>query len=346
MKTRFWLGLAISLLLILLMFRSLELDAVGRAMAQAEFAYLLPAVLLYFAGVFVRTARWAVLMRPLSTISLRRLFSVMVVGFTANDVLPLRAGEAVRAYLLWKKERLEPGATVATIVVERIFDGLALTGFLIAGGLLISLESWLSQLAWFAAAAFLLAVGVVFGLTIVPAPLLRLANMLLSPLPPRLRDLSLRLLTSFVEGLTVLRRWQDTAAVAVLSVVAWLLEASMYYVLMFSFPFKPQYLAAILGTAVANLGTMVPSSPGYVGTFDLPLSAVLVGTFQIDRSLAASYTLLVHATLILPVVLLGVFFLWKDGLSLSKVTSQEGYRPRVVVEPTDRPEIAPRRTAP
>jgi len=180
----------------------------------------------------------------------------------------------------------------------------------------------------------------------VPAPLLRLANLLLSPLPARPRDLSIQLLTSFVQGLTVLRRWQDTAAVAALSLVAWMLEASMYYVLMFSFPFKAQFLASILGTAVANLGTMVPSSPGYVGTFDLPLSAVLVGTFQIDGSLAASYTLLVHATLILPVVLLGLFFLWKDGLSLSKVTAREGYHSRVVVEPTDRPEIAPRRTAP
>lgn len=340
------MGLAISLLLVILMFRSLEFASVGRALAEAEFAYLAPALALYFAGVFVRTVRWSVLMRPIGRVGLHRLFAVMVMGFMANDILPLRAGEAVRAYLLWRKERLEPGATVATIVVERIFDGLVLTGFLVVAGLLIDLDSWLSQLAWVAGAVFLVAVAFVLALTTVPTLLMSLASALLAPLPLRLRQLALRLLTTFVDGLAVLRRGRDTAAVALLSAVAWLLEASMYYALMFSFPFKAQYLASILGTAVANLGTMVPSSPGYVGTFDLPLSAVLVGTFSIDPSLAASYTLLVHAALVLPVVLLGLFFLWRDGLTLARLTSQEEYRLQEMGEPPDRPEIAPRRTAP
>ncbi len=346
MRRRHLLGLALSLLLLFLMFRSMELPSVARALAEAQFVYLLPAVALYFAGVFARTVRWAVLLRSAQQVGVRRLFVVLVVGFMANDVLPLRAGEAVRAYMLWQKERLEPGATIASIVVERIFDGLALTGFLVAAGLLIPLDDWLTQLAWAASGVFVLAIVAVFAMTVAPAPIVKLATAVVSPLPTRLRELFLRLLRGFVDGLGTLRSVRDTAAVAALSVVAWILEASMYFALMFSFPFKPQVLASILGTAVANLGTMIPSSPGYVGTFDLPLSAAMVGTFKIDPSLAASYTLLVHATLVVPVVLLGFLFVWREGLSLAKLTSQEGYSRRNPEDPPDKPEIVPRRTSP
>ncbi|MGI5836295.1 MAG: lysylphosphatidylglycerol synthase transmembrane domain-containing protein [Chloroflexota bacterium] len=346
MKKHFWIGLAVSALFLFLMFRSLDLAAVGQALTKADFTYIVPALILFFSGVFFRSVRWSVLIRPIQPIGVRRLFVVMVVGFMANNILPLRAGEAVRTYMLWRKERLDPAATVGTIVVERIFDGLVLTGFLVATGLIMTLEGWLSQLAWVASIVFLFAVLFVFALTIIPSKAMALASWFCKPFPKRLQQIVLKLLSSFVDGLSVLRSVRDTVAVALLSIVAWLLEASMYFALMFSFPFKAQFLASILGTAVANLGTMVPSSPGYVGTFDLPLSAVMVGTFAIDPSLAASYTLLVHAALVLPVVLLGLLFVWRDGLSLARLTSREGYNPPGLRATPDRPEITPRRTAP
>ncbi len=346
MKKRYWLGIAVTLLLVYLMVRSVELASVAQAFREADFAFLLPAVLLYFAGVFVRTLRWAVLLRPVQRLGLRRLFRVLVIGFMANDILPLRAGEAVRAYLLWRKERLVPAATVGTIVVERILDGLVLTGFLVASGLLIRLDSWLTQLAWVAAAVFVLAVGGVVALAVAPGPLLAFLEKLLLPLPARLRNLGLGVVKGFVEGLAILRSARDGVAVVGLSLVAWVLEAGMYFVLMFSFPFPPRYLAAILGTSVANLGTMVPSSPGYVGTFDVPLTGVLVGTFRVDLSLAAGYTLLVHAALVLPVTLLGLFFLWREGLSLRRIASGRVPVSEDPEDPSDRHEVAPRRSTP
>ena len=346
MKKQYLFGLAISVLLLFLMFRSLELASVGRVLAEADFIYAIPALAFFFLGVLIRTVRWGFLIRPIRQIKVRRLFVIMVIGFMANNILPLRAGEAVRTYMMWKNERLEPASTLATIVVERVFDGLTLTGFLVVASLLIPLDSWLSQLAWVASLVFLIAVLFVFALTIAPIKITAVISAMLTPIPHGFRQMALRLLASFVDGLAILRSGRDTATVAVLSVIAWLMEATMYYILMFSFPFNAQYIASILGTAVANLGTMVPSSPGYVGTFDLPLSAVMVGTFDINPYIAASYTLLVHAVLVLPVVLLGLFFVWKDGLSLAKLTSREGYQQPIAEETSDRPKIAPRRSAP
>ncbi len=346
MRKRYWLGIAISLLLVYLLFRTVDLAKFGGALLKADFRFLAPAIALYFVGVLVRTVRWAILMKPVGHVSTGRLFVVMVIGFMANDVLPLRAGEAVRAFLLWRKERLEPGATVATIVVERIFDGLALTALLLLAGLLIPLDPWLTGLAWVAGAVFLVGIGVVFALTVMPGPLLGLARPILAPLPSRLRDVGLRLLNTFVDGLGILRSARDTLAVALLSMAAWGVEATVYYALMFSFDFPPRFVASLLGTAVANLFSMVPSSPGYLGTFDLPLSAVMAGTFGVDQSVAAAYTSLVRGVLFIPVILLGILLTWREGLTLRGLaTGRAKVRPsggRV----TNGDGIAPRRSGP
>jgi uncharacterized protein (TIRG00374 family) len=182
---------------------------------------------------------------------------------------------------------------------------------------------WLTRVA---AVVFLAAVFAVLGLALAPKLTLRFAETAFRPFPPRLSSMAIKVIRTFEDGLRVLRSARDTALVLALSVVAWCVEAGMYYCLMQGFSFRPSYAAAVLGTAVANLASMVPSTPGYVGTFDAGLQAVLTGTFLVDASEALAYTTLVHAALILPVVALGLFFVWREGLSLRQITSTESYR--------------------
>ncbi|HEX9016994.1 MAG TPA: lysylphosphatidylglycerol synthase transmembrane domain-containing protein, partial [Chloroflexota bacterium] len=109
MKKRYWLGLAISVVLVVVLLRSIEIASVATAFRHADLIYLLPAILLYFAGIVPRAIRWGILLAPVRKIEFRRLYRVLIVGFMANDILPLRAGEAVRAFMLWQKERVSPG---------------------------------------------------------------------------------------------------------------------------------------------------------------------------------------------------------------------------------------------
>jgi glycosyltransferase 2 family protein len=344
MKKRYWLGIAVSILLVFLLFRSVQLTSVLQAFREANLLYLLPALVLYFVGVLARAARWQLLLSPVQRLGLRRLYLVLVVGYMANDILPLRAGEAVRAYMLWQKERIPPGATVATILVERIFDGLALTGFLVIGAMMIQLDDSLVWLTRVAGTVFVVGVLAVVALAVAPQFTMRIAAAVLSPLPGRFSDLALRVMRSFEDGLRILRSGSETAIVLFLSVAAWLLEASMYYMLMFSFSFQPRYIAAVLGTAVANLASMIPSSPGYVGTFDVGLLNVLSGTFRVDASHAAAYTALVHAALIGPVTLLGIFFVWREGLSLRRLAAGNEYDRAAGADANDNTEAVARRS--
>src|SRR4051812_13705233 len=83
---------------------------------------LVAGIALYFVGTFLRAARWQVILRPVQPVPLRRAFATLVIGFTANDLLPARVGELVRAFLLQRSHRVPFAATIASIVVERVLD--------------------------------------------------------------------------------------------------------------------------------------------------------------------------------------------------------------------------------
>ena len=317
-RKRVWLGVVVSLTCLYLVFHSLDPSALAAALAQANLLYVLPAVAVYFVGVWLRSLRWRLLLRPALRAEVRgcpgsgRLSRVVIIGFMGSNLLSARLGELARAYLLWRRERIEPGATIATIVLERVLDGLTLCAFAGVAALVVPFPSELQQAAWATAAVFLLATIGLVGFLLWPAPFVALATRLLGFLPARFARLGERLVLTFVEGLAVLREGQALAGVLVLSVLAWLAEATMYLVIMLGFPFPARPEAALLGAAAANIGTMIPSSPGYVGTFDLPLQIVLTQVFGVALAAATSYTLALHAALVVPVVLLGLFFMWED----------------------------------
>ncbi len=308
-----------SLACLYLVFRSLDPGALAAALARANFLYVLPAIAVFFCGIWLRSLRWRVLLRPAlraeqrATPGTGRLFQVLVVGLTVNNVLPARLGELARAYLLWHRERIEPGATIATIVLERVLDGLTLLVFAGLAALVVPFPPQLQGVAWFTAGIFLTVTVLLVAFLAWPAPFVALAVRAFRFLPERFAHLGERLVFSFVDGLAVLRDPRSLVAVLALSLTAWFAEATMYYVIMLGFPFPARPEAALLGAAAANIGTMIPSTPGYVGTFDLPLQRVLTDVFGVAIAEATSYTLVLHAVLVLPVVLLGAFFIWQDA---------------------------------
>ena len=144
---------------------------------------------------------------------------------------------------------------------------------------------------------------------------LRLTNAMFRILPGNLGRRVGHLVETFLDGLAVLRSPADVLLVFVMSLVIWMFEAGMYYMIMLGFGFRQPFYVLMLATAAANLFTIAPSTPGYVGVFDFPVRATLTA-FGVAESLAISYTLVLHAALWLPVTLLGLYYLWREGLTL------------------------------
>ena len=324
---RIWLGVVITLIFLVIAFRGQDFNAIRLALRDFNYIYLIPALALLFTGVWFRAVRWRILLKPVVEISSRDVFPIVIIGFMANNILPLRAGELARTFALSSKTGAKKSATLATIAVERLFDGITMLGFILISASVISLTSNLRHLAIIAFIVFTCGILFLVLLTLKGNWRDRILQIVLGPLPETMADQIEQMAESFVVGLGVLRNRRDLALVAAYSVIAWSFEASTYWMIAKGFgdPLSTVMTpaAALLTAGVANLATLIPSSPGYVGPFETGVKWVVEGALGMSGSLALSYAILVHATLFFPVTILGFFVLWRQHISLGQLREGE-----------------------
>ena len=128
-RWQFWLGIAISAVFLYLALRGLHLGEVWNSLKTARYLWLLPGMAVYFIGVWVRAWRWHYLLRPLKKIPTHTMFPIVTIGYMGNNIYPARAGEVLRAAILKHREGVPISASLATVIVERIFDGVVMLGF-------------------------------------------------------------------------------------------------------------------------------------------------------------------------------------------------------------------------
>ncbi|MCS7003312.1 MAG: flippase-like domain-containing protein, partial [Dehalococcoidia bacterium] len=284
------LAVTVAFVAALLFNPAFDLRQLGQYLAGANYWWLVPATVIFFVGVYLRAARWALLLRPVKRLSPRQVFPVLIMGFMANNVLPFRIGEIVRAQTLHQREGVSRTASLATIVVERLFDGLALLALLGVVALVAPAADWLGYVLRVGGTLFLALFSgvavVAFGGPRVEAVARRMVNRLPRRLARRLRGL----VGLFFTGLSAIRRPTTFAAVSGLSFAAWLVESCVFWLALQAFsPSTPAY-AALLVTSTANLAITLPSTQGGIGPFEF-FAALSLMTFGVDAELAAAYAL-------------------------------------------------------
>lgn len=328
-RWQFWLGVLISAGLLWWALRGLRLEEVWGSLKDANYIWLLPGIAVYFLGVWARAWRWHYLLRPLKRIPTRTMFPIVAIGYMGNNIYPARAGELLRAFVLRRREQVPISASLATIIVERAFDGIVMLSFVflnlselatltVDSGFAGSIQS----LALIGAAVFLGAVVVFLLMAIFPDRSRQVSAWLVGRLAPiRWRENLMGVAERFLEGLASLRSPADVLMVLATSVVIWLFETGKYWFVMHAFPFEVSFFALMLMNGIVNLATTIPSAPGYVGTFDAPGIAVLEA-YSVSRAVAAGYTLVLHVALWLPITLLGAFYMLRESLSWSAVQEE------------------------
>jgi glycosyltransferase 2 family protein len=321
-NARLLLPFVFSAVLIVLLINALrgQADQLTAALRSANWPLIVPAIGLYFVGTWLRSARWGLLL-PEHSVKTSVLFRALLVGFTVNNLLPLRMGEVARAYLLSRWGRVAYTATVASLLVERVLDGLSLALLLlVALWVLPSAPGYLWAVGGIAGAGFL-AGALVLALAAWRASILvALANFVGHLLPLRFRARLTDAATSFARTLALVHSPGRLGRLLVLSVVAWCSELGLFFVLMISLGIAGTYPQALLVGSAANFATLLPSSPGYAGTFDAALTKVAQDGLNISAGLAGAYDIIVHATLFLPVVVVGTLVLWRSHISFDQLT--------------------------
>ena len=331
---RFWLGLIITVGLLFLFVWKVDLGETGNKLKDANYAYFVPAVLVYFCALAVRCLRWRYLLVHLKPIPTRRLYPVVAIGYLANNMLPMRLGELVRAHFLGEREEISKASSLATIGVERVFDGLTLLLFI---AVIWPFLPWTDALrtnggdfdALWVGLSVLVSVVFVAGFLVLvilatsPGSGRRLAHVVTLASPRRLRPKVESFIYLLIEGLGALRSPRKLAVITLLSAPVWLIEAAAYYIIALSFDLDLPFEVILLVTATSNLATAVPSSIGGIGPFEVVAKTTLVafgpGTDDF-ANLVVAYVFFVHIiALWLPINILGLLFLWKENLSLAQL---------------------------
>jgi uncharacterized protein (TIRG00374 family) len=305
---RLALGVAIAAFFIWLTLRHLDLNRMGQVVVQAHTGLLLLAIAVLAAGYASRIARWR-LMLAHATPTLRFVDCAgpLLASFAANNVLPLRAGDLMRAFVFNDRLRSTPGTVLATLFVERLLD-LLMVLVLLGGGLLV-LGVDPGGLLGLGAPALLLAALAILVVVLFPQvlqPVVRMLGALAARLPAAARlqselDRAVHTLRELAAGATMLRLlgW---------SAVVWLAEGGVFWLGARALPALQAPQGAWLAAPLGTLATLIPSTPGYVGTFDFftARAMTLVGN---EATAAAAFAFLVHFILWLPPTLAGGLYL-------------------------------------
>jgi glycosyltransferase 2 family protein len=307
---RLLIGVAISAVFIWLALRGLHLPDVWVSLRSADYIWLIPSIGVYFLAVWARTWRWDYLLRPMKQISLGRLFPIVVIGYMGNNVYPFRAGELLRSFVLRQQEAVSMSSSLATIVVERVFDGLVMLLFVFVALPFAPLPNDTVRLVVILGSVlFLGALGIFFAVAAVPQRFMATTTWFSERLlPERFRVPVIGFAERFIVGLSALRSGRGLVMIFLISIVIWLLETVKYWFVMHAFDFTVSFFALMLMNGVVNLATTLPSAPGYIGTFDGPGIAVLT-LYGVDPAIATAYTFTLHAALWLPITLLGIYYM-------------------------------------
>ncbi len=317
------LGLLVSGIFVFFSVRELEPLQVWQTFKQARYVWVVPAVLLYLFALLARTARWQVLLFAERRVSIRRLLPTMAMGRAANNIYPFRTGELIRILLLRRRNGVSAATGLASILVERTFDGLTMILFLLLAALLGGIPPELRIVVWLAIIVFGAALVLIYAIVLWPDPIGGAVNWAIDRiLPHRFRHSAHDIAERFITGFSAMRSVGTLTLVLLFSISVWTAETISYRLLMNAFGFHVTLHHLLLMSGAANLGTALPSGPANVGTFDYPAIGVLVSV-GIAEERAASYQALLHAVLWTTETLAGLVFMWRSGLSRRELREEE-----------------------
>jgi glycosyltransferase 2 family protein len=313
---RLLLSLAVSVLLLWLAFRGVDIHELGAQLRTVDASY----VLLYLCTIVVtqacRVFRWDLLIRPFAQVTTRQLLRVSNLGLMLILVLPLRLGELARPYLLKQETGASMSAGLGAVTVERAIDGLLVTLlFFITTQWLEApyiVPGYLSAAAWVSLGIFGTAFVVMIGALVAQERAVALVRRLGTPLSPRLTERAVRMLGSFVTGLRALPDVRAVALFTVWTLVYWGANGLGLWWVTQAFGWALPPASGFVVVCVLVLGIMIPAGPGHLGAYHAALRVGLA-VFGISATDAAAYGLIVYPLNVLVIVGAGMPYLFGRG---------------------------------
>ncbi len=334
---KFWLGLVISLVSLILAFRDVHWSELWMALRAVDLWIMSLAVGVFVINLVLRGLRWQTLLSPLGPVTAREAFAFLNIGYMANDILPLRAGEVIRSVLLASKKAFDTAAVIATVVVERLMDVLMLVALAFLLVQLMPVSTLIKQSALVTAALAVAGLGLLWWAAKrvgAPGNSPEAAHRRLLPTPERILGfdvrkiigLFLQLVRSFASGLGMLRSARQTSMAAGYTLLAWIMTLVYTGLVLWACQLDLPWTATLMVVVVVNLGLAIPSSPGFVGVMHY-LAVLALSPWSVEPSAALTFAIIYHGISFLVTIVLGLVYLWREGLKLTQISINIGQQP-------------------
>lgn len=317
-------GVALSGLFLWLALREVDGPALLAGIAGARWWVIAPFLLSLFAYYWVKTLRWAALLRPVAPVASGRLFVPVMIGYAAGALLPMQLGEVVRAWLGARRLGIRIAASFMSIALERVLDLvsiLVLVALILAGTADVS-PALSTATRWLGGVALAALLGLLL-LVFRTEACLGLVDRIASVLPGRVHHLVRDQFQAGIGGLVALRDPWLLLAVCATSLLQWVFMFGCVWLSLYALAVPVGPVAAMLALVFTVIGTSLPNSPGYVGSIQLAFTLALA-PFGIEASAAVAASLFFHVLAYLSVVISGLLMLPLMGLSLGQLRAAAG----------------------
>lgn len=315
---RFWLGLVITIVSLVLAFRGIQFDKLLESFANFTWWWL-PILLVVFMVSYVgRAFRWQVLFYPYRPHWVR-VFDTLNIGYFLSNITPARIGDFARAYLIGTLEKIPVARALSTVVVERSLDGLTVVLLLLVmlpfipnvppewvnGGLILG-ATGLALLAALAIISLQRERGVAF------------LRKLASPFRFLQREGLWRFIEHLIDGFSVLREPRPLLTAIFWSLEVWLVASLLAWLTMFAMGIQLPFLAGVLVQVAAALAVTVAASPGQLGVFHL-ITVEVLALYGVDRNQALAFAFVLHGITYLMLMTLGLISTYREGVDLARI---------------------------
>lgn len=323
------LGLLVSAAVIVWMVYAIEWSEVASQLAESHYLLLIPVTVVYMGHFALRALRWRYLLPdepPQDRVSLKRLLDALMLGNFANYILPLRAGEFIRPFVLSQDSRHSFSTGLVSVVIERFFDlSFVLLSFVVMVFFVPDVPPIVQQGA---SVLSVLAVGLLAFMlvgTLMPQTAEKIIDYFIDFFPARVRVPLKKFCHDFIEGAAVLGQKGRMLKVLLLTIAVWLSSYFVMYLYLFVYAAPPHpaaqsvWLAIALGVVVA-LAVAAPSAPGFIGVYQAGCIASFA-LFGIEKEAGAAFAILTHVYQYVLFCAYGVYCILSGSISLGDLRS-------------------------
>ena len=328
-KWKYIIGILISVIFLIYALSRVNYAEVWTAFSEASYIWTIPMMLTVIIAMYIRALRWQWLLNPIKRISVKNLFSSIMIGFMANNLLPARIGEVVRAISLSRKNELSRSTVFASIVAERAFDSF---GLLVLFYLSIISINYPDDLRKAGLLALLFTMALIVFLYLLRFKTDFAVSIIINPIKiisKKFADRAEMILRKFVEGLSILNSPFSIFVIILYSIFLWLFTGISGYIMFLAFDLYPSIWASFIMLFISVLAVSLPSSPGYIGTFHAAclISFELIESlgmfpYDVSNSVALSFSVVIWSCQFFPVTLIGLYYLKKEHLKFSELSKE------------------------